>query len=102
MVSRPSTTQGVLLLNGNTLLRTFPDGAWTSLVSFSTTSSDFVTGWNALTIQITDTDNFLEGVRVEGTLRVPELSTWAMMALGFAGLGFVAYRGSRKSAAFAS
>jgi hypothetical protein len=30
---------------------------------------------------------------------VPEASTWAMMLLGFAGLGFVGYRASRKSAA---
>ncbi len=29
---------------------------------------------------------------------VPELSTWAMMLLGFAGLGFAGYRGSRKEA----
>ncbi len=29
---------------------------------------------------------------------VPEPSTWAMMLLGFAGLGFAGYRGSRKSA----
>ena len=29
-------------------------------------------------------------------------TTWAMMALGFAGLGLVGYRGSRKSAAFDS
>ncbi|HEY5205127.1 MAG TPA: PEPxxWA-CTERM sorting domain-containing protein [Roseiarcus sp.] len=33
---------------------------------------------------------------------VPEPSTWAMMLLGFAGLGFAGYRGSRKSAAFAA
>jgi hypothetical protein len=29
---------------------------------------------------------------------VPESSTWAMMAVGFAGLGFAGYRASRKSA----
>ena len=29
---------------------------------------------------------------------VPELSTWAMMVLGFAGLGFAAFRQSRKTA----
>jgi hypothetical protein len=29
----------------------------------------------------------------------PEPSTWAMMLLGFAGLGFAGYRGSRKGAA---
>ena len=28
---------------------------------------------------------------------VPETSTWAMMMLGFAGLGFAGYRASRKS-----
>jgi hypothetical protein len=32
---------------------------------------------------------------------VPELSTWAMMMTGFAGLGFVGYRSSRKSATLA-
>ena len=29
---------------------------------------------------------------------VPEPSTWAMMLLGFAGLGFAGYRASRKAA----
>jgi PEP-CTERM motif len=29
---------------------------------------------------------------------VPEPSTWAMMALGFAGLGFARYRTSRRTA----
>ena len=33
---------------------------------------------------------------------VPEPSTWAMMLVGFAGLGFVGYRASRKTAAFAA
>jgi hypothetical protein len=27
---------------------------------------------------------------------VPELSTWAMMLLGFAGMGFLAYRKTQK------
>ena len=39
---------------------------------------------------------------VVGTLTVtavPELSTWAMLLLGFAGLGFAGYRGSRKTVA---
>jgi hypothetical protein len=35
-----------------------------------------------------------------GASAVPELSTWAMMLLGFTGLGFMAYR--RKSAAIAA
>jgi hypothetical protein len=33
---------------------------------------------------------------------VPEASTWAMMLAGFAGLGFLGWRGSRKSAAHAA
>jgi hypothetical protein len=37
---------------------------------------------------------------VPGT--VPELSTWAMMGFGFAGLGFGGYRRARKSVAFAA
>jgi len=32
---------------------------------------------------------------------VPELATWGMLVLGFAGLGLAGYRGSRKTAAFA-
>jgi hypothetical protein len=33
---------------------------------------------------------------------VPESSTWAMMTIGFAGLGFAGYRASRKSVAVAA
>jgi hypothetical protein len=33
---------------------------------------------------------------------IPEPSTWVMMLLGFAGLGFAGYRVSRKTAAFAA
>ena len=33
---------------------------------------------------------------------VPEPSTWAMMILGFAGIGFMAYRRRNKSATFAA
>ena len=33
---------------------------------------------------------------------VPEPATWGMMLLGFAGLAFADYRGSRKGAAFAA
>jgi hypothetical protein len=36
------------------------------------------------------------------TPAVPEASTWAMMLAGFAGLGFMGWRGSRKTAALAA
>jgi hypothetical protein len=32
------------------------------------------------------------------TLAIPEPSTWAMMLLGFAGLGYAGYRNARKAA----
>jgi hypothetical protein len=35
-------------------------------------------------------------------LQVPEPSTWSMMLLGFAGLGFLGYRASRRSGALAA
>ena len=38
-------------------------------------------------------------VTVQGSTPVPEPSTWALMLVGFAGLGFVSYRGRRKGAA---
>jgi hypothetical protein len=36
------------------------------------------------------------------SLTAPEPSTWAMMVVGFAGLGFAGYRKSRKVAAVAA
>jgi len=36
-----------------------------------------------------------------GTSTIPEASTWAMMLLGFAGLGFVSYRKTRKAISIA-
>jgi hypothetical protein len=42
------------------------------------------------------------GALTSGTLTVPEPSTWAMMLMGFAGLGFAGYRASRRTAAAAT
>jgi len=41
-------------------------------------------------------------VTVEGVSAVPEPSTWAMMILGFAGIGFMAYRRKSKPALLAT
>jgi PEP-CTERM motif len=56
--------------------------------------------------------NGLPAAQVEGftaalefapaTTAVPEPSTWAMMLAGFAGLGLMGWRGSRKAAAHAA
>jgi hypothetical protein len=93
---------GTLSLNGH-LLSTLGNDNWGSLNSFSTLPGDFVSGTNTLVMQITSTDDFLEGGRLEGQVvggvsAVPEPSTWAMMLLGFCGLGFVAYRRKNKMA----
>jgi hypothetical protein len=107
--------QGTLSLNSH-LLSTLPNGDWGHLHAFSTTASDFVAGLNTLTMQVTATDFILEGARLRGWLvysasagpeaalvgagsAVPEASTWAMMLLGFAGLGFAAFRHSRAAVA---
>jgi Beta-galactosidase jelly roll domain len=70
---------GVLELNGH-LIGSLPDGSWTSLHSFSIPagSADFVLGTNTLSMVINGTDQFIEGVDLQGTLSrvsaVPEPS----------------------------
>jgi hypothetical protein len=84
--------QGTLTLNGN-LIGTLPPPSqpWTVLNSFSvpTGSSDFVAGINTLTMHITASDNFEEGVRLNGTVSftpsasaVPEPSSLLLCASG--------------------
>jgi hypothetical protein len=66
---------------------------WVLPVGFGLTSITFN--------QIDGTDGaILAGVTVAGG--VPEASTWAMLLVGFAGLGFAGVRASRKSAALAA
>ncbi len=69
----------------------FPAG-----VAFSGTAESAVFSGTANYIGF---DNITLGSATPGA---PEASTWAMMMLGFAGLGFAGYRASRKTAAFAA
>jgi hypothetical protein len=90
---------GVLTLNGNVLsdLSATP-GPWFNMFSTGSGSGDFVHGWNTLVMTTTSTDTFIEGARLEGTVvgaGVPESSIWAMMLIGFAGLGFAGVRARR-------
>jgi hypothetical protein len=51
---------------------------------------------------ITAANGFDEGKQYafgDGTVTVPEPSTWAMMLVGFAGLGYAGYRKTKTSAA---
>jgi hypothetical protein len=108
---------GTLSLNGH-LLSTLKFGDWVHLWAFSTTASDFVAGLNTLTMQVTTTDFAVDGGRLRGWLvdagsaglqaalvgagsPVPEASTWAMLVVGFAGLGLSAARSRRACATMA-
>jgi hypothetical protein len=86
---------GELLLNGN-VIGTLGSGNWGSLTAFSVAagSSDFVLGTNTLSIDITNSDNYLEGVNLEGSLTgytaptspTPEPSSVLLLCVGFVGL----------------
>jgi PEP-CTERM motif len=82
--------QGTLTLNGHQIASLPPPSQpWTVLNTFSvsTGSSDFVAGINTLTMQITATDDFEEGGRLNGTVffsanTVPEPSSILLFASG--------------------
>ncbi|HEY1862890.1 MAG TPA: hypothetical protein VGG77_04200 [Roseiarcus sp.] len=53
----------------------------------------------SMEILVNSTDTFNDVKQVEFSVAgppVPELSTWAMVALGFGGLGYAAFRGRRR------
>ena len=71
-------------------------GDMSDLLLIDTNASRFTTG----TLAVIDSQTSdLTGYEPSP---VPEAATWAMMLIGFAGLGVAGYRGSGKSAAFAS
>jgi hypothetical protein len=78
------------------------------LHAFSITSG-FIAGVNTLSFRTTD-DGAPGAFRVDDavltaavlTASIPEPATWAMMILGFAGIGFVAYRRKDRGMAFRS
>ncbi len=99
---------GVLSLNGN-VLATLGNGRQPAyaLYPFTTVPSDFIAGVNTLTMQITSTDYYVEGARLQGEFVegvvaiIPEPSTWAMLLIGFASLAVAGCRRS-KAGQFAS
>jgi hypothetical protein len=71
-----------------------PAGAWAAVLTE-------VLGPGTYYVEVTGTNNVTR-LGVGGsviTSTVPEPSTWAMMALGFIGLGCAAFRGSAKGRA---
>jgi hypothetical protein len=74
------------------------DGVYTEFVyQFIGTGSDTVT----ITSYQLPSYNLVDNFTVT-TSTVPEPSTWAMMLLGFSGLGFMGWRSSRRAAAHAA
>jgi hypothetical protein len=59
---------------------------------------DFSRAYSGMTIPVSNNSGLVTGFTV---VAVPEPSTWAMMVLGFAGLGFAGYRASRRATAAA-
>ena len=91
---------GSLFLNGHDIGDL--SGAWGSLNPFSVAagSSDFVSGTNTLSIDITSSDVYLEGVNLQGSLTfvsstVPEPSTFIPLV---AGLGLMITAAQRRKA----
>jgi hypothetical protein len=93
---------GSLLLNGHTLGTV--SGGWSSLHPFSVAagSSDFVQGTNTLSLSITGSDVFLEGVNLAGILTtpstVPEPSLRVVMVVGLGTLLMLTWRRRRLQA----
>ena len=92
-----------VLVNGNTY-EAFknPDGVFDANSVLLTTLVDNTFSHGQFALYDTDAAMSFSNFTVSGSLvsgAVPEPSTWAMMLLGFAGLGFMAHRQTKKSAA---
>jgi hypothetical protein len=78
-------------------------------VSFAATDNGPLNTFSALSTNGDTTDAGGNGIDIlvyaqaaPPNLNAPEPSTWAMMVLGFAGMGFVAYRKAKRAPALAA
>ena len=90
-----------MALNGH-VIAALGDGNWGTLNSFSVAAGSgfFNQGTNTLVMTITDTDDFLEGVRMDGTLvgtasTVPEPGSLRFLVAG--AIGFLVYARRKRS-----
>jgi hypothetical protein len=75
---------------------TFKSGVSNTPATVFASANDYVVGYDPVTqAEQTIGPQFIESRTC--TTCVPEPSTWAMMALGFGGLGFVGYRKGRRA-----
>jgi hypothetical protein len=91
------------LTNGLTSLSLDGDACWASGGGFECNGGAFFDFFNRSVVPGTLVGglNPQDLVLSVTTTPVPEPSTWAMMLAGFAGIGFLSYRASRKTAAAA-
>jgi hypothetical protein len=92
-----------VLIDGNTY-QAFkdPDGVFDANSVLLTTLVDNTFSHGQFGLYDFDSFMSFDNVTISGSLvsgAVPEPSTWAMMLIGFAGLGFMAYRKTKKCAA---
>ena len=98
---------GTLSINGHVIdteSNTFFGGT-----TFTLPDADLLSGSNTIAMTMTSDDGSDDGVRLlfrtatatQLTGAVPEPSTWAMLILGFVGIGFMAYRRKSKPALMA-
>jgi hypothetical protein len=94
-VDPTAKTTTITLGSFSTSITLAPNAGLTSQsFTFSTTGGDLV--FTSVPGGNPNVGNILDNVQVSA---VPELSTWAMMLIGFAGVGYIAYRRSRKFSA---
>ena len=87
-----------------------PDATFDPSITFITDLYTYNGGANSPLVEPTDSEGygadaagwFGANIELSAGTTVPESSTWAMMLLGFAGLGFVGYRRTRKAASIAA
>ena len=73
-------------------------------INFDNTAETFNYSGGSFTVSVNDLSISLGDPNITGTITltagVPEPSTWAMMVLGFAGVGFMTYRRKQNALAF--
>ncbi len=95
---RGATDQTTVVTLGSTAVASITDASGVGFTSYSFTFT--TTGGQLVFTELGPSDqqgNILDNVVLTA---VPEPSTWAMMVLGFAGVGFMAYRRKQNGPAF--
>ena len=98
------TNTGLLTVSGNSNVNLLMAGDITQAQS-SFSTGDYATELVSTNLNPYNNEHYQDFVTGNGgnlTESVPEPSTWAMMILGFAGIGFMAYRGKSKPALMAA